>query len=176
MREVEKQIFSWWFLGYSLLILVVVPVLLSKLDSLWRVDLSWVLTAIVAWAVFSVAYFGLLGWKAYLEHQKNKQAKEYKHLIKMETQAREERKNYGAPASSSPPPTVEEVLNATQALIEGLRGLMGKEQAENPEIQIMEERVWKIALDYVQKQFPLAVNKEGVASVEENAEDSTTKS
>jgi len=90
--------------------------------------------------------------------------------MEREREAREERRNYGAA------PAIEEVLKATEVLLEGIRNLTGKGQSENPEIQVMEERVWKMTLDYVQKQFPLAVKKEPLPSSEGNVDDSKTKS
>lgn len=177
MDAFGKHTFSWQLPVLTLLVLLIAPALLHVLRLWLHIDFDWLLPAIIAWAAFSAAYFGLMGWKAYLAHQSTKQVKEYEHLKEMEREAREERGKYGtAQALTSPPPTIEEVLNSTQALIDRMRAIMGREQSENPEIRVLEERIWKITLDYVQKQFPLAVAKEEAPPAKEIKDESANQS
>lgn len=177
MEAFGKHTFPWQLPVFTLLALLFTPALLHVLRLWLHIDFDWLLPAIIAWAAFSAAYFGLLSWKAYLEHQSIRQFKEHEHLKEMEREAREERGKYGtAQVPASPPPTIEEVLNSTQALIDRMRDIMSKEQSESPEIRVLEERMWKITLDYVQKQFPLAVAKEEALPAKEIKDKSANQS
>jgi len=89
MKEVEKHTISWQLPVYTLLILLIVPASLQVLGRWWTVDFDWLLAAIIPWAVFSIAYCCLLGWKAYLGYRESSQEKEYEHLIRNSEKFRE---------------------------------------------------------------------------------------